>query len=150
VALAEQIDRELVAALKAHDRTMVATLRLLKAAAKNVEVEKRRPLEDAELLDVVRRQVKLRREAAAEYERAGRPASAEQELAELRILETYLPAQIGDDELRGILEEAIRDTAASGPGDLGKVMKRAMPALRGRADGSRVNQMARQLLHQPG
>jgi uncharacterized protein YqeY len=145
-ALAVQIDRDLVTALKGQDRTRVATLRLLKAAAKNVEIEKRRPLEEAELLDVIRRQVKLRREAAAEYERAGRTESAEQELAELQILEGYLPAQLPDEDVRTVIEHAIQEASASGPGDLGKVMKLAMPALRGKADGARVNQLARELL----
>ena len=148
-ALAEQIDRDLVTSLKAQDRTRVATLRLLKAAAKNAEVEKRHPLTEDEFLDVVRRQAKLRREAATEYERAGRRESADQEMAELRILEEYLPAQLDDDEIRGVLEDALREVSASGPGDLGKVMKQAMPALRGRADGARVNAMARELLARP-
>jgi uncharacterized protein len=147
-ALAAQIDRDLVAALKAQDRTRVATLRLLKAAAKNAEVERRRPLEEPELLDVIWRQVKLRREAALEYERADRKESAQQELEEMHILEGYLPPQLGDEDVRSIIEQAIQEASASGPGDLGRVMKLAMPALKGKADGARVNQLARELLAQ--
>jgi uncharacterized protein len=150
VTLPDQIDRELVDALKSGDRTKVATLRLLKAAAKNAEVEKRRPLNEDEYLDVVRRQVKLRREAAAEYERGGRPESAEQERAEGAILERYLPAQLDDESVRAVLETAIAATAAAGPGDIGKVMARAMPALKGKADGARVKGLARELLMRTG
>jgi uncharacterized protein YqeY len=148
VTLPVEIDRELRDALKGGDRTKVATLRLLKAAAKNAEVEKRRPLTEDEYLDVVRRQVKLRREAATEYDRAGRPESADQERAELAILERYLPAQLDDEAVRAIIESAIAETSASGPGDIGKVMARAMPALRGKADGARVNKLAREILVQ--
>ena len=149
MALGQQIDRELVVALKAGDRTKVATLRLVKAAAKNAEVEKRDSLSDSEYLDVIQRQVKLRHEAATEYDRAGRQESAEQEHAEMRVLETYLPEQLSDAEIRSILEEVIQEASATGPSDLGKVMQRAMPALKGKADGARVNQMARNLLLRP-
>ena len=146
MSLTEQIDREFVAALRAQDRTKLATLRLLKAAAKNVEVEKRRPLTEVEFQDVIRRQAKLRREAIVEYERADRAESAEQERAELHILESYLPKQLDDAAIRAVLEDAIAQTGASGPGALGKVMAAAMPALKGKADGARVNSLARELL----
>lgn len=148
MALEDQVDRDLVTALKAHDRTTLATLRLLKAAAKNAEVAKRGPLSDEEYADVIRRQVKLRREAAAEYEKAGRTDSAAQERDEMAVLETYLPTQLDDSAIRAVVESVIAETGAAGPGDLGKVMKAAMPRLRGQADGARVNAIARQSLEQ--
>jgi uncharacterized protein len=148
VVLEEQVDRDLVTALKQQDRTTLSTLRLLKAAAKNAQVAKRAPLSDEEYIDVIRRQVKLRREAAAEYDKAGRAESAAQERAELGVLEQYLPDQIDDDAIREAVRSAIAETGASGPGDLGKVMRVAMPRLRGQADGSRVNAIARQSLEQ--
>jgi uncharacterized protein YqeY len=146
VALEDQVDQDLVAALKQQDRTTLSTLRLLKAAAKNAQVAKRGSLSDEEYLDVIRRQVKLRREAAEEYDRAGRSQNAAQERDEMRVLEGYLPAQLDDDTVRTELEAAIAATGASGPGDLGKVMKAAMPRLRGQADGARVSAIARQML----
>jgi uncharacterized protein len=148
VALEDRVDRDLVTALKGQDRTTLATLRLLKAAAKNAQVAKRAPLSDEEYIDVIRRQVKLRREAATEYDKAGRAESAAQERAELGVLERYLPAQMDDDAIREIVRSAIAETEAAGPGDLGKVMRVAMPRLRGQADGSRVNAIARQTLEQ--
>lgn len=146
MALEDQVDQDLVAALKQQDRTTLSTLRLLKAAAKNAQVAKRGSLSDEEYLDVIRRQVKLRREAAEEYDRAGRSQNAAQERDEMRVLEGYLPAQLDDDTVRTELEAAIAATGASGPGDLGKVMKAAMPRLRGQADGARVSAIARQML----
>lgn len=146
MSLSEQVDRDLTDALRARDQTKLATLRLLKAAAKNAEVAKRAPLDDAEFQDVIRKQVKQRREAATEYERAGREGSAEQERAEQRVLESYLPAQLDDEAIRGAIESAVAESGATGPGDMGKVMSRVMPALRGRADGARVNQLVRERL----
>jgi uncharacterized protein YqeY len=148
VALEDQVDRDLMTALKQQDRTTLSTLRLLKAAAKNAQVAKRGPLTDEEYADVIRRQVKLRREAATEYDKAGRAESAAQERAELSVLEAYLPSQVDDDVIRSVVQSAIAETGASGPGDLGNVMRVAMPRLRGQADGSRVNAIARQSLEQ--
>jgi uncharacterized protein YqeY len=148
VPLEAQVDRDLVAALKEQDRTTLATLRLLKAAAKNAQVAKRAPLSDEEYVEVIRRQVKLRREAAAEYEKAGRAESAAQEREELSVLERYLPAQMDDDAIRRNVQLAIAETGATGPGDLGKVMKAVMPRVRGQADGARVNAIVRQSLEQ--
>lgn len=146
--LEAQVDRDLVAALKEQDRTTLATLRLLKAAAKNAQVAKRAPLSDEEYVEVIRRQVKLRREAAAEYEKAGRAESAAQEREELSVLERYLPAQMDEDAIRRNVQLAIAETGATGPGDLGKVMKAVMPRVRGQADGARVNAIVRQSLEQ--
>lgn len=148
MALEDRVDKDLVTALKGQDRTTLSTLRLLKAAAKNAQVAKRAPLSDEEYVEVIRRQVKLRREAAAEYDKAGRGESAAQERAELGVLERYLPAQMDDEAIRDVVQSAIAETEASGPGDLGKVMRVAMPRLRGQADGSRVNAIARQALEQ--
>lgn len=148
MALEDRVDKDLVTALKGQDRTTLSTLRLLKAAAKNAQVAKRAPLSDEEYVEVIRRQVKLRREAAAEYDKAGRGESAAQERAELGVLEHYLPAQMDDEAIREVVQSAIAETEATGPGDLGKVMRVAMPRLRGQADGSRVNAIARQALEQ--
>lgn len=141
-----QVNEDLIRALKAHDTVRLATLRLLKAAAHNAQVAKRAPLSDDEYLDVLIRQAKLRREAAAEYERAGRPDRAAAERDELAILESYLPAPFDEAALRTIIQEAIAQTGAQGARDLGKVMSRVMPSVRGKADGTRVNQLVRELL----
>jgi uncharacterized protein len=146
VSIAEQVEQDLVTALRARDQTRLATLRLLKAAAKNAEVAKRSPLTDEEYESVLRRQVKMRREAASEYDRGNRPEQAAQERDELVILEGYLPAQLDETTLRRLVTEAIDQTGATSPGELGKVMSHAMRAAQGRADGKQVNQLARAIL----
>ncbi len=144
--LADQVDADLIVAMKARDSVRLLTLRLLKAAAKNAEVEKRTPLTEDEYLSIVQRQVKIRREAIGEYERGNRPELAEREQAELAILRKYMPEQLPDEAILEALNEAIVATGASGPGDLGKVMSRVMPSLKGRAEGARINQLARERL----
>lgn len=146
--LADRVERDLVAALKERDATTLSTLRLLKTAAKNAEVEKRAPLDEDEYVDVLTRQAKLRREAAAEYERAGRLDRAEQERAELSVLLRYMPEQMDDEAIVAELQRIIDETGARGPGDVGKVMSQAMRAMKGKAEGGQVNRLARDLLSQ--
>jgi uncharacterized protein YqeY len=146
VSIAERVEQDLVAALRARDETRLATLRLLKAAAKNAEVAKRSALTDDEYESIVRRQVKMRSEAAGEYDRGHRPQQAAQERQERVILEEYLPAQLDEATVRQFVMQAIDETGATSPGELGKVMSHAMRAVQGRADGNQVNQIARTLL----
>jgi uncharacterized protein YqeY len=146
VTLSEQVDADLVGAMKARDAVRLSTLRLLKAAVKNAEVEKRAPLNDEEYGAVLQRQAKIRREAIAEYERGNRPDLAAQEHAELAILEDYLPEQLDDSAILLAVDEAIATSGAAGAADLGKVMALVMPKLRGRAEGQRVNRLVRERL----
>jgi hypothetical protein len=146
VGTAERVEQDLVTALRARDETRLATLRLLKAAAKNAEVAKRAPLTDEEYEAIIRRQVKMRREAASEYDRGNRPQQAAQERDERAILEAYLPEQLDETTLRQLVTQAIDETGASSPGELGKVMAHAMRAAHGRADGNEVNRLARTIL----
>jgi uncharacterized protein YqeY len=146
VSIAERVEQDLITALRARDQTRLATLRLVKAAAKNAEVAKRSPLSNDEYEAIVRRQVKMRREAAVEYDRGNRPEQADQERLELAILEEYLPAQLDEATLRQLVAQAVDETGATSLREMGKVMSHAMQAAQGRADGNQVNQMARQIL----
>lgn len=146
MSIAERVDQDLVSALRARDETRLATLRLLKAAAKNAEVAKRAPLTDEEYEAILRRQVKMRREAASEYDRGNRPQQAAQERDERVILEAYLPQQLDETTLRQLVIRAIDETGASSPNELGRVMSHAMRAAQGRADGNEVNRLARTIL----
>jgi uncharacterized protein YqeY len=145
-SLARRVDADMVAALRARDDVTLRTLRLLKAAAKNAEVAKRRPLTDDEFEDVIRTQVKMRRDAATEYDRGHRPDRAAAEHEERAVLEHYLPEQFDADTVRTVVQSAIQETGAAGPADMGRVMSLAMKKLRGRADGSLVSATARELL----
>jgi len=142
MALLEQIQSDLVQAMKNKEETKLAVLRMLKSAVQLAQVEKGKDAEftDEDVLVLVRRLIKQRNEAAELYKSGGAEERAAQELAEAKILEVYQPAQLGDDELAKAVAEAAKSVAAAGPKDMGKVMGRAMAAVKGQADGKRVQQ----------
>ena len=116
-------------------------LRMVQNAAYAVEKRERRPLSDEELLTVLNREVKTRRESVDAFRRGGRVELAEQEEAEIAVLQEYLPAPLTDAEVQALIDEAILATGASSPRDMGKVMGRISGATRGRADGRRVSEL---------
>jgi uncharacterized protein len=146
MALDERIESDLRAAMKARDTERVATLRMALAAIKTARVESGRSgaVTDAETLELLTREAKRRSEAAEAFAAAGRPELAEKERRELAILEPYLPAQLDDATLAGLVDEAIAEVGASSPSDLGRVMSVVMPKVKGRADGKRVNALVRE------
>jgi uncharacterized protein YqeY len=146
--LAEQIQSDLTTAMKARDTETVATLRMVVAAIKNARVEGGRTgdLSDEETMDILTREAKKRNEAAEAYDQAGRDELAAKERSELAILQRYLPEQLGEDELRALVDEAVAETGASQPGDMGRVMSAVMPKVKGRADGKQVNAIVRERL----
>jgi uncharacterized protein YqeY len=122
------------------------TLRMVLAAAHNAQVAARRPLTDDELVGVLSREAKTRRESIEAYTKAGREDLAAKERAEADVIGAYLPAALSEDELRALIGAAIADTGASSARDLGKVMGRLSPAIKGRADGKQVSGMVAQEL----
>lgn len=133
-------------AMRARDRQRTQTLRMAMAAAQNKQIELRRPLTDADLVDVLARQVKQRRESVELYRDAGREQLAADEEAEAAILTEFLPQQLDADELERMVLAAIEATGASSPADLGRVMGRIAPQIKGRADGGAVSGVVRRLL----
>lgn len=133
-------------AMRARDRRRTDTLRMAMAAAQNRQIELRRPLTDADVVDVLSKQVKQRRESIELYRQAGRVQQADAEQAEAVILAEFLPEQLSRDELERLVDEAIQATGASGPQDLGKVMGRVAPQVKGRADGAMVSGLVRERL----
>lgn len=148
MALSEQIQADLTAAMKARDRETVATLRLVVAAIRNARVEAGRSgdVSDAETTDLLAREAKKRTEAADAYAAAGRHDLADREQRELAVIRRYLPQQLSSEQLRAIIDDAVSATGASGPSDLGKVMSAVMPQVKGRADGKAVNALVRERL----
>ena len=147
LTLAQQIDADLKTAMLARDETAKLTLRSVKTAlSAATKTEDAPQLDDALVQSVLQREAKRRRDAAAEYEKAGSPERAAQELAELAVLERYLPQQLTDAEVEAIVAAVIAETGATGMAEMGKVMSAAMPRVGDRADGKRVNQAARRLL----
>jgi len=141
--LRDRISDEMRAAMKAREQTRVSTLRMLMAAMKNTQVEKGHELSDDEVLEVVAREAKRRRESMEAFEKGGRSELVEKEGAELAVLEAYLPEQLGEDELGALVDEAIAETGASSPKEMGAVMKVVMGKVKGRADGAAVSAMVR-------
>jgi hypothetical protein len=144
MSLVEQVEKDLIAAMKAQEALKLSVLRMMKAALMNKKIELGKPLEDAEAMAVLRSQVKQRHDSVEAYRKGGRDDLADKEAAEIKILESYLPAAASDEEIDGAVAAALTETAAAGPKDMGKVMKAAMAKLAGKnADGKRVNEKVR-------
>jgi uncharacterized protein YqeY len=139
----DRLQREIREALKGGQKVRLGALRMLAASVKNREVELGHELSDEELVEVAGREVKRRKEAAEAFEGGGRPELAEKEREEQAVLESYLPAQLSEDEVNALIEEAVATTGASGPGDLGKVMGYVMGKAKGRVEGGTVNRLVR-------
>jgi uncharacterized protein len=144
--LYERLDQAFKQAIKTQQPVTAATLRMVKSAIHYREVDARRQLTEAELQAVINTQAKQRREAIAEYTKAGRLDLAKKEEEELGVLLSFLPAQLSQAELEAEVGAVIAELGASGPQDLGKVMKGAMTRLAGRADGKVIQAIARQRL----
>jgi len=147
MSLAEQIEKDVIVAMKAKDAIKVSTLRMLKSALGNYLIQaKKDKAEDTEVLGIIAKQAKQRRESVECFEKAGRKDLSEKEKAELAILEAYLPKQLTDDELKKAVQNAIATSDAKGPADMGKLMKVLMPSIQGKADGRRVQEAVKALL----
>ncbi|NMC33344.1 MAG: GatB/YqeY domain-containing protein [Veillonellaceae bacterium] len=124
----------------------LSVIRMVRSAAKNIEIDHHKELDDNELLDVVAKEVKLRKDSLDEFRKANRPdlvATLEQEIA---ILMEYLPEQMTEAEVRALVRQAVADAQATSPKDMGKVMALLMPKVKGRADGKLVNSLVKELL----
>ena len=148
--LKDRLHADLNAAMKARDEVTTATLRMVLTAVTNEEVAGKaaRELSDDEVLKVIGREAKKRREAAEAYDAASRAELAERERAEERVLEDYLPAQLSDAELTTLVRDTIAGLGASGMAQMGAVMKAVQPTIAGRADGKRVSDEVRAQLVQ--
>ena len=145
--LAEQINADLTAAMKAKDAPRLSALRMLKAAVMNKEVEKARALDDAEVLQVVASLVKQRRDSIEQFAKAGRSDLVAKESSDVAVLEAYLPPAASAEEIEAAVAAAVAETGAASPKDMGKVMKAVMPKLAGKnADGRAVNDAVRRTL----
>ncbi len=147
-SLKAQLQHDLHDAMRGRDKVRAGTLRMALTAVTTAEVagDEARELDDDEVLKVLAKEAKKRREAADAYTGAGRPELAEAEEAELAVLEGYLPAQLGDADLLAVVERAVTETGASSMRDMGTVMKAAQAEVAGRADGGRVAAVVRQVL----
>lgn len=141
-AFETRLQSELIAARKAQDKPATLLLSTTLSEVRNRAIELKRDLTDEDVLEVIRRGIKKRRESIEMYEKAARPELVDKEKAEVALLERYLPAQMSDDEIRAVVRAAI----AGGAGNVGAVMGRVMPQLKGKADGSAINAIVREEL----
>jgi uncharacterized protein len=145
--LADRITKDIADAMRAKDQVRLAPLRMLKAALMNREVEKGRPLDGAESLQVVSSLIKQRRDSIEQFQKGGRQDLADKELREIALLETYLPPPLDAAAIERAVDEAIAETSAASAKDLGRVMKAVMPKLAGATvDGRAVNEIVRRKL----
>lgn len=152
MGLRARLDADLKEALKAGEKIRASAIRMLLAAVKTREVaedrrgDRRAPLPDPEVLQVIASACKQRRDSIEQFRAGGRQDLVEKETAELAVLEAYLPRALTPEELRAAVAEAIRETGATSPRDMGKVMSRLMSELAGRADGKLVSELVREAL----
>ncbi len=146
MSIIQRINQELLAATKNRDKERLSIIRLIRSALQNRQIDKRAELTDEEALQVLSSLVKKAKESIEQFEKGNRPDLAQKERRELEIILSFMPKQLGEDELRAQLDSIIAEVGAKGPQDLGIVMKVAMERLKGRADGKMVNQVARELL----
>lgn len=139
MSLREQINEDLKAAMRGGDAPRRDTLRLLLAALKQREVDERKTLADADVLAVIEKMIKQRRDSITQFEQGGRQDLADKEKQELALLQAYMPQALGEAEIAAAVAAAVAETGATGPADMGKVMAVLKPKLAGRADMSRVS-----------
>ena len=150
MALEQKIQQDIMAAMKAHDNVRTNAVRAIKSAillAKTAEGGKKE-LEDADIVKLIQKLIKQRKEAAEQYVAAGRQELADNELAEAKVLEEYVPKQLTPEEIEARVREIIAQTGAASPADMGKVMGVASKQLAGLADGRPLSTIVRQLLAQ--
>ncbi|MCU0594803.1 MAG: GatB/YqeY domain-containing protein [Desulfobacterota bacterium] len=145
-SLVEKIAQDLKEAMKAKDEFRLSCLRVLKAAVTNEQGRRTEPLKDSDVLAVIQSLVRKGQEAAAEFRKGHRDDVAAKEEAEVKILSGYLPVQLAPAEIEAVIREVMAEVSASGPKDLGKVMKAAMARLAGKVQGKEVNEIAKRLL----
>jgi hypothetical protein len=143
MTLKAQITEDMKAAMRGGEKLRLGTIRMLLAAIKQREVDDRREMTDADVLSIVEKLIKQRREAAAQFATAGRRDLEAKETEEAGLLSAYLPAQLGADEIAKLLEAAIEATSAAGMKDMGKVMNALRPQLQGRADMAQVSNLVK-------
>jgi uncharacterized protein len=146
VSLKDRLMQDLQDAMRSGDELRKSTIRMARSAIKYAEISRMGELDDAGVQEVLRKEIKQRRESADEYARAGRTDLASKESAEAALLEGYVPGEMSEEEIADEVRAIIAELGASGPKDMGKVMPAAMARLRGRADGRAINQVVARLL----
>jgi hypothetical protein len=143
MSLKDRLETGLKEAMKSGDRVAVGAIRLSLAEIKNAVIDKRRPLEDNEVVNILRSGVKKRQESIEIFAKGNRQDLVDKETAEIKVLEAFLPAAMAAEELEALVAAAIAETGAASMKDIGRVMKAVLPRVAGRADGAEINKLIR-------
>jgi len=144
--LSDRLTDDMKQAMKDKDKLRLSTIRMVRASALNLEKELHRSLDDNEMLDILSREIKQRKDSLQEFKKAGRDDLVENLAAEIDIISKYLPEQLTEEEIQEIVRQTIQELGASSKADMGKVMGALVPKTKGRADGKLVNQVVQQFL----
>ena len=144
--LMEQLTADMKDAMKQGEKERLSVIRLVRGAIRQAEIDGKKTLSDDEIIDVLTKEVKMRRDSIEEFERGGRTDLVDKTKSEIAILMPYLPAQLSPDEVQQLVETAVAEVGATTAKDMGKVMGVLMPRVKGRADGKLVNEIVRSLL----
>ena len=144
--MVEKLKQDMVEAMKAKDKERLTTIRMIKGDLDKEHIDKKREINDDLLIEVVNRGIKQRKDSIAEFEKGGRNDLIEKTQAEIEILQSYLPAQLSEEEVSLIIDEAFQIVNPEGPRDMGKIMKEVQPKLRGRADMKKVSEIIKSKL----
>ena len=142
----ERLTEDLKAAMKSQDKTKLAVIRMVKAAIQMDEIAKKKELDDAEVVAILSKQIKTRKEAIVEFEKAGRTDLVDQNNKEIEILNTYMPKMMEESEIEALVKEVFAKVNPTGPNDIGKVMREIAPLVKGKADMSLVNSIIKKNL----
>ena len=150
MSLQERLTEDVKTAMKAREagKSRLSVLRMVKASIRNIEIDRKKELNDEDVLDVLAKEVKMRRDSMDDFRKGNRPdlvAALEEEIA---ILAEYLPAQLSEEEVRAMVDQAVSQAQATTAKDMGKVMAILMPQVKGKADGKLVNTLVRERLNQ--
>ena len=147
MTLKEKLLSEMRESMKSKDSLKLGTIRSVIAAVKNQEIDLRKDLDEEEVLTIVSREVKKRKEAASLYKKGRRPELEDKEIQEMKILQTYLPEQVSEEDLRQRIQQVIEETGAEGMKDFGKIMKTLVPEFKGKADNALIKELASEFLN---
>ncbi|WP_084082249.1 GatB/YqeY domain-containing protein [Desulforamulus aeronauticus] len=141
-----QLMNDMKTAMKAKDKLRVDTIRMANAAIKNAEINGKKELSEGEVVEIIGKEIKMRRDALEEYKKAERPEDVAKLEKEIEILLVYMPEQLSEAELREIIQDTINQTGAQGAREMGKLMGALMPKVKGKADGKLVSNLVKELL----
>ena len=147
MTLKEKLLSDMKEAMKSKDSLKLGTIRSVIAAVKNQEIDLRKDLDEEDVLTIVSREVKKRKEAASLYKKGRRPEIEDKEIQEMKILQTYLPEQVSEEDLRQRIQQVIEETGAEGMKDFGKIMKTIVPEFKGKADNALIKELASEFLN---